>query len=312
MTFVEPHNSELAGLPRFRHLGVILDYDGLRYNPSDDIIFPSIVRTSPWLPTGSPRYFMYYAPHDAPGGICLATADRLAGPWREYDANPVIGRTWAPHYDVSHVSSPHAVWNDDEGLLFLYFHGDNDVTRLATSKDGIHFDYAGPVVTIADFDGTSESSYARIFRYDLPGTDARWIMLLMGNCGGNRPIFFASSRDGRTWTTKREPLILPPPGYADVGSPWHFPWQGKHYILLHAHEDGENRPFSSIHAYEVDAAFTETRRLGLFYDRSSVSPENERHSDVFTIEEDGTLYLVTDIGMRLHQKIALAVEDGTW
>ncbi len=303
--------SGLAGLPRFRHLGVILDYQDLRYNPADDVIFPSIVVNDGSLGVAA-RYLMYYAPHDAPGGICLATADHIAGPWREWSSNPLISRDWPPHYCVSHISSPHAVWNDDEKLIFLYFHGENHTTRLATSTDGIHFDYVGTMVTTDDFDSTTESSYARVFRYDLPGTDSRWIMLLMGNVGGNRPIFMATSPDGRVWTSRPAPLIVPPPGYSDIGAPWYFPWQGKHYILVHAHPEGADTRMSSIHAFEVDAAFTEARHLGRIYDRLSVGEDNERQSDPILIEEDGTLYLITSIGKRLHQKISLAVQDGVW
>jgi len=304
--------SDLAGLPRFRHLGVILDYKDLHYNPVDDIIFPSVVPAQGWMPAGSPRYFMYCAPHNAPGGICLATSDRLAGPWREHDANPLISNNWGANYSVSHVSSPHAIWNVDEQLLFLYFHGENDTTRLATSANGLDFDYVGPVVTTSDFDDTSESSYARIFRYNVPGTDDSWIMLLMGNHNENRPILFATSRDGRTWKARREPLIVPPPGLSNLGSPWYFPWNGKQYILVHAHPEGPERPYANIHAFEVDPAFTQTRHLGLLYDRRSVSPDNEIHFDAFPIEEDGTLYLLTSICKRLNQKIALAVADGAW
>ena len=51
-------------------------------------------------------YHLYYAPHDAPGGICLAFADAIDGPWTEYEKNPIITRQWAPHYDVSHVLEP--------------------------------------------------------------------------------------------------------------------------------------------------------------------------------------------------------------
>jgi hypothetical protein len=80
----ESPSAKLQGLPRFRHFGVLLDYEGLRYNPVDDIIFPSIIRTDGWRPAIPARYFMYYAPHDQPGGICLATADRVTGPWTEY------------------------------------------------------------------------------------------------------------------------------------------------------------------------------------------------------------------------------------
>lgn len=78
-------------------------------------------------------------PHEAPGGICLAYGDALEGPFTEYPHNPIVTNVWAPHYDVSHVSSPHVLWNADERELWLYFHGENTTTRLARSTDGNDF-----------------------------------------------------------------------------------------------------------------------------------------------------------------------------
>src|SRR5690606_7406210 len=157
-------------------------------------------------------YYMYYAPHDAPGGICLATADDLRGPWTEYPHNPLFGRQWAPHYEVSHISSPHMLWNPEAGKFFLYFHGENDTTRLASSTDGLHFQYEGTVVTTAMFHGISEASYARVFPYTLPGHGAGYLLLCMGNNGGTRRIYAAWSRDGRSFEAQPAPLISPPPG----------------------------------------------------------------------------------------------------
>ena len=83
-----------------------------------DVIIPSVIATDQLRkPLG--RYYLYYAPHNAPGGICLAFADSPAGPWKEYGANPLITREWAPHYQVSHVSGPHALWIDEQRKLFL-------------------------------------------------------------------------------------------------------------------------------------------------------------------------------------------------
>ena len=192
-------------LPAFHHRGVVLDYADLKYNPCNDIIVPSVVRTDELQkPLG--RYYMYYAPHNAPGGICLAYADAPEGPWKEYEANPLIVRDWQPHYKVSHVSGPHAIWIEEEERLFVYYHGENDVTRYASTTDGIHFQYEGVAVTTKDFDAISEASYARIFRYPIPGKDNRYIMLVMGNNRGTRRIYLAWSKDGRSWETRRTPL----------------------------------------------------------------------------------------------------------
>ena len=49
--------------------------------------------------------------------------------------------------------------------LWLYFHGENTTTRLARSKDGIHFTYDKVVLSTSMLPaGTTETSYARVFR----------------------------------------------------------------------------------------------------------------------------------------------------
>ena len=200
-----------------------LDYKDLKYNPCNDIIIPSVIRTDDLQkPLG--RYYMYYAPHNAPGGICMAYADAPEGPWKEYEANPLIARDWTPHYKVSHVSGPHAIWIEEEKKLFVYYHGENDVTRIASTADGIHFQYEGVAVTTKMFDAISEASYARVFRYTIPGKDNRYIMLLMGNNRGTRRIYLAWSKNGRNWEPRRSPILDPPAGTNQIAlKPGTFP-----------------------------------------------------------------------------------------
>ncbi len=297
-----------AGLPVFRHHSIVLDYQNLKYNPCNDVIIPSVIRAQPNLTKPLGRFYLYYAPHNAPGGICLAYADRLEGPWKEYEANPIIRRDWPPHYHVSHVSGPEAIWNEEEHKLFLYYHGENDVTRLASSTNGIDFQYEGAVVTTGMFDQISEASYARVFRHTIPGRDNRYIMLLMGNHQGTRNIYLAWSNDGRQWQPRRTPLLTPPPGTSQVAQAWYFPWQGKHYLIYHAHE-AKDVTYASLHISEVDAAWEHTQHLGVFYDRTSFAPDNAAQMSPCLVTEGSRLYLFTNIGPRLNQKIALALAD---
>jgi hypothetical protein len=296
-----------AGLPVFRHHSIVLDYKNLKYNPCNDVIIPSVIGAE-HLDKPLGKYYLYYAPHNAPGGICLAYADRLEGPWKEYAANPIIRKDWPPHYNVSHVSGPEAVWIEEERRLLLYYHGENDITRLAWSVNGIDFQYEGVAVTAAMFDRSTEASYARVFRYTLPGRDNRWIMLLMGNRQGTRNIYLAWSKDGRKWEPRREPLLTPPPGTSQVAQAWYFPWQGKQYLIYHAHE-ASNEIRASLHVSEVDAAFERTQHLGVFYDRTSLAPDNVAQMSPCFVAEGSRLYLFTNVGRRLNQKIALAVAD---
>ena len=67
-------------LPVFGNPRIALDYRELKYNPCNDVIFPSLLRAADSLRRPLATWYMYYAPHNAPGGICLATAPSLKGP----------------------------------------------------------------------------------------------------------------------------------------------------------------------------------------------------------------------------------------
>ena len=319
------------GLPAFRYQGVVLGYEGLKYRPHDDVIFPSVIKAYQYFRKPLGRYYLYYAPHTVPGGICLAYANKLEGPWKEYESNPLIGNNWPPHYKVSHVSSPDAVWNAEEHKLFLYYHGENTETRYAISCDGVHFEYGGVAVRSKQFvDGKGGcSSYSRVARYSFPGKDNRWIMMGMAGShtldANSKPmlqlvVFLAWSKDGRSWTAQRAPFIVPAGElykagvFSSVGSPWYFPWKGKHYIIvlgdlpLYPGVISE-RQKTNLYVYETDPGFTKTELRGKLLDRRVVGPENDRVDSCCIVKEDGKLYMFMAIGTRLNQKIGLAIAD---
>lgn len=300
--------------PSFRYQGEILNPANLRYAPHPDIIFPSVIRTEHLRdPLG--RYYLYYAPHDAPGGLCLAYADAPEGPWIEYPHNPLITHAWPPHYNVSHVSSPHAIWNAEEGRLFLYFHGENDTTRFAVSEDGRQFAYGGVAVTTAMFEeGLTEASYARVFRHTPPGADTRYVMLLMGNHRGTRNVYLACSPDGRVWTARQEPWLVPPPATDQMGPGWLVAWHGHHYIIAFANRTDSPAlydPISDLYLFEVDATLTDVAYRGILMDHTVPGPDNCRISDPCLLEDDTRWYLFLNTGRRRHQRIALAVANIT-
>jgi hypothetical protein len=298
------------GLPHFEPKGMILGYEGLRYRPHDDLIFPSVVATHGRFPNPLGRYYLYYAPHDAPGGICMAYADDLQGPWKEFAKNPLISRDWTPYYQVSHVSGPHALWNEGEKCLFLYFHGENSETRLATSRDGIHFTYDRTVMTTADIPEVSEASYGRVFEHKLPGVDNRFIMLLMGNNHGTRRIYLAWSKDGRAWTSRAQPFMDAPPGTDQVAGAWLLTWKGRDYMIAHANAnsgEGINGVGFDLYLNEVSEDFTMARPLGKFMKANAFGAENPALMSPCVFEENGSLHLFVNIGPRLNNTIALAV-----
>jgi hypothetical protein len=308
--WLHAQDARTSALPAFRYHGVVLEAASLKYRPHDDVIYPSVVRVEGRLEKPLGKLYLYYAPHDAPGGICLAYADRPEGPWREYEGNPVISREWAPHFKVSHVSGPDAIWSDEEGRLLLYFHGENPVTRVASSRDGVHFEYGGEAVTTRMFPNLSEASYGRVFRHRLPGRDNTYIMLLMGNDRGTRRIYLAWSKDGRRWEARPNPVMDPPEGTDQMAGAVLWPWQGKYYIIAHSHETGAAFNLGNdLYAAEVDAALEHVKPLGRFYDRKRVSPDNPGVMSPCLIEDGGQWYMFFNIGPRLRNKIALAVAD---
>jgi hypothetical protein len=295
--------------PSFQWRGVVLDYAGLAYNPCDDLIFPSVVRSDGLVGAPGPL-LMYYAPHNAPAGICLAVADRPEGPWREVPGNPLIARDWPPHHAVSHVCSPHAVWNHEENCLFLYYHGENSTTRYATTRDGVNFTYGGIVVTDADLDCKTGAFYARVFRHRLPGLDNAWIMLLMGHLEDRAALFLAWSKDGREWTTRREPVLVPEPPLAHLCAPWFCERDGQYFIVCHADTPIGGMRFevtTDIVAFSTDADFRQITYAEHLLHREDAGADNLRVSDPCFLADGGKLWLYHTVGTRLNQRIALAV-----
>src|SRR5689334_15853165 len=135
-----------AGFPDYQYIGTPFTKANLRYNPTNELIFPCIRGMYDKISNPLGRYYLYYAPHDAPGGICLAYGNSLAGQFTEHPGNPIVSNNWSPHYSVSHVSSPHVIWNADTRQFYLYFHGENTTTRMAWSTNGINFTYHGVVL----------------------------------------------------------------------------------------------------------------------------------------------------------------------
>lgn len=235
---------------------------------------------------------MYYAPHDAPGGINLAYANSLDGPWIEYSNNPLIAKDWSPHYNVSHVSSPNAIWNSTAGKLYLYFHGENNRSRYATSTDGINFTYGDVIVNASQLDGSSESSYLRVFEYTIPRFGDKYTGLLMSNNNGTRHIYVGSSNDGQNWGNW-ERLISPSSSQANAGGPFYWARNGQHYVVYHTSD-------SDIHISEVGANFDHQNYLGVLFD------DTEKVAAPYLMFEGDTIYMFHNYGPRLSQKIGLA------
>ncbi|PXY23051.1 glycoside hydrolase family protein [Prauserella endophytica] len=293
-----------GGFPDYRYVRTLLRPDRLAYNPTGEIIFPCVRGVYDRLSAPLGRYYLYYAPHDAPGGICLAYADSLEGPFTEYAHNPIVGRTWNPHYDVSHVSSPHVLWHAERRELWLYFHGENTTTRLARSKDGIHFTYDKTVLTTDMLPDAREASYARVFRHDLPARGARYVMVFMRNTSADRrDICWGWSADGRDWEFDPRPLVGPDEvGAVNLSGPHLLERGGSTYVAYHTDKGSGG----NILITEVGADFSRREHLGVFYDSGSAAPENGRAAAPCFGTDRGVPYMIYEAGDRLGGVIAMA------
>ena len=123
-----------------------------------NIAGPSLLRVPEWIERPLGRYYLYFADHRGTY-IRLAYADELAGPWTMHEPGalrieqshfpatcPPCSRaqptsTGPPVY--AHIASPDVHVDDDRREIVMYVHGRDigrQLTRVATSKDGLHFE----------------------------------------------------------------------------------------------------------------------------------------------------------------------------
>ncbi|GAA0807771.1 hypothetical protein [Spirilliplanes yamanashiensis] len=285
-----------AGMPTYRYLRDALRMP-LRYNPTGEFIFPCVRGVGDIISGARARFYLYYAPHENPGGISVAFSDTLAGPFTEYGANPLIDNR-LPSTTVSHVSSPHVIYDRPSGQFFCYFHGENYTTRVARSADGITFTNETPILSTRLVPGTSETSYARVFEHALPGRNNRYVMLFMGVKSGRR-IFYGWSPDGwSNWQFSPTPLVnREPDGLADISGPTLVKRNGTTYVAYHG-SDGRMR------ITEVGNNFDREVHLGVFH--SPIASDQGRCAAPSFGTDNGVQYMFYEAGPRLSARICIA------
>lgn len=134
--------------------------EGLEGELGNNINGPSLIRIPGWVAIPLGKYYLYFAHHQG-GYIRLATADHLEGPWTVYKPG-VLALTDAP--GTNHIASPDVHVDSATKEIRMYFHQQpaagsrlrEQVTFLATSKDGLHFTAGKEVMGHA---------YMRVFQY---------------------------------------------------------------------------------------------------------------------------------------------------
>jgi hypothetical protein len=286
-----------AGMPTYTYLRDALTLP-LNYNPTGEFIFPCIRGVYDKISGARARYYLYYAPHEKPGGICVAYANSLNGPFTEYTANPLIDNK-LPSTTVSHVSSPHVIWDAPTKQFFCYFHGENTTTRVARSADGINFRDETPILSTRLVPGTTETSYARVFEHVLPGRGNKYVMVFMGVVSGRRRIFYGWSPNGwDQWQFSPTALVSPEgDGVTDISGPSIVKRNNTTYVAYHGN-DGKMR------ITEVGNAFDRENHLGVFY--SPVASDNGRAAAPSFGTDGGTSYMFYEAGARLNARICIA------
>ncbi|GAA2718778.1 hypothetical protein ACFY2R_28795 [Micromonospora olivasterospora] len=286
-----------AGFPNYQYVRDAFT-SPLRYNPTGEFIFPCARGVYDKLDTYLGRYYLYYAPHDAPGGICLAYADRLEGPYTEYPNNPIIDR-YLPTTTVSHVSSPHVVWDAPTRQFYLYFHGENYTTRVARSTDGIHFTDETPILSTRLVPNTTETSYARVFEHTVTGKNNRYVMVFMGLHNGNRKIFWGWSPNGWDgWQFDPNPLISPSgDGLTDISGAHLLKRNGTAYVAYHGNS-------GNMYLTEIGNNFDRENHLGIFH--RPIASDNGRVAAPTFGTDGGVQYMLYEAGPRLDARICIA------
>lgn len=169
------------------------------------IAYPTVVKTTGKVAAPIDVWYMLMAPHDDPGGLYLASAPALAGPWTVKAGGPVLP-TPAPN---RHLSSPFVVWNDAAQRFYVYAHllpADpviNQETYLWTTTDFVTFTWengGAPVIENSATQADADSLSCSYFRCTWDG--ARWIGAYQGQIDGpgGSHICEATSPDGLVWT----------------------------------------------------------------------------------------------------------------
>jgi hypothetical protein len=167
---------------------------------------PSLIRVPDWVEDRLGRYYLYFADHKG-DYIRLAFADALAGPWRvhrpgairladsRFPTAPIAACAGAAAAETAavrpgfappgtpgipdaladattpHVASPDVHVDHDARRVVMYFHGlesfRNQVTRVATSADGLRFEARDEILGPSYFRAFRHGSHA--YAIAMPG-----------------------------------------------------------------------------------------------------------------------------------------------
>ena len=183
------------------------------------LYWPSIIRAEGRLPSPIAKYYCYLSTnHDvAEGGVWLAVADDLTGPWEAHDQD----RIYVDTVSGTQTETPSIEWEPLTQQVYMYYQnagaGRNQSTVMASSTDGVSFTRQGVVIDVPDpasgllFPGDGHTGYARVTRI----SRNNWVAVTLD--GGTDYAYRAlhRSRDGIRWVTDPNSLLANQEAIAD-------------------------------------------------------------------------------------------------
>ena len=171
--------SKKIGIERFFSSPII--YPNMDDRMGSNINGPAIIRMPNWCKEKLGTYHLYFSDHKGKY-IRLAFADEIIGPWKIYSPGalnlsdslfiskdppeppekerPPWAKKMKGGYLYAHIASPDIHIDSKNKIFRMYYHGllsnGNQVTRLATSKDGLNFSPLEPILG---------PPYFRVFEY---------------------------------------------------------------------------------------------------------------------------------------------------
>ncbi|MCH7753332.1 MAG: hypothetical protein IH898_14415, partial [Planctomycetes bacterium] len=243
-------------------------------------------------------------------------ANSITGPWKLHGT--VVDKR---NGRANHVSSPHAVWNEQAKALLLYVHAPNDQTIYCRSTDGVHFEYGGVCVTtemvsnVVGFKSKS-ASYARVYAHRIPEYGNSWTMTLTASGKPDKQgrqknaIVLCTSDDGIQWTVRRTLVDDGDAGwtYKSLDACW-MPLDGRN-LLVYARrsraEQGKKRTEPvRLHFSEGDENWRNWTYQGVFYNPLSGYPDDGAARGVSFFQADKQSFLLYEAGQKKNSRIGL-------
>ncbi len=330
-------------LPQVKPVGFVREIEDYKYiGPSKEFIFPSIIDAKKYTTDGKflngqdtlARYYLYYAPHENPGGMYLSTAPTLDGPWTE--RNTVIDLAWAKKVEgnvintAPHISACQVVWNEVHNKYFMYFHGPNSTSHYAYSDNLVDWTFGASVINSKQFSPIGEeASYAKVFKHEIPGLENKYVMLLMNQEGQIRKVYWAHSKDGVTWTPVSKPLISPnldykkipgtniKPSYSgsmgsNVSGPFLMEKNGRYFVFCHGSS-------GNMLVVEVGENFDMEVHWGEYLKAADVVIDTDVNGKPIAVpraaapdfiqDDNGKWYMFFEAGSRLGANVGYAKEE---